>query len=220
MLEMPKPLVPRHLRFDVPQRTLVDGEHAQELDEAYVEQLARELGGGRRRGGGDLLFCTALPTRRTSAAPRAAVRARRAGDARVDLVRSCPGDSRVRAHHHHHRQCVCAERASNAICASLKRACGAWVSAAAFSHAVERRHRHARHRRRASRCGCSNPARPPARWPRRTYGSAAGHGDLLSFDMGGTTAKICVIDQGQPADRPRIRGRPASIASKKAAACR
>ena len=31
-----------------------------------------------------------------------------------------------------------------------------------------------------------------------TYGLAAGHPDLLSFDMGGTTAKFCVIDQGRP----------------------
>ncbi|MFN8478477.1 MAG: hydantoinase/oxoprolinase family protein [Kouleothrix sp.] len=30
------------------------------------------------------------------------------------------------------------------------------------------------------------------------YGQAAGHPHLLSFDMGGTTAKICVIDQGRP----------------------
>jgi N-methylhydantoinase A len=31
-----------------------------------------------------------------------------------------------------------------------------------------------------------------------TYGLAAGHPNLLSFDMGGTTAKLCVIDQGRP----------------------
>jgi N-methylhydantoinase A len=30
------------------------------------------------------------------------------------------------------------------------------------------------------------------------YGQAADRQDLLSFDMGGTTAKICVIDDGQP----------------------
>ena len=43
MLEMPQPLVPRYLRFDVPQRTLADGTTLQELDVAFVEQLAREL---------------------------------------------------------------------------------------------------------------------------------------------------------------------------------
>ena len=40
MVDLPAPLVPRHLRFDVPERTLADGTIAQELDEAYVAQLA------------------------------------------------------------------------------------------------------------------------------------------------------------------------------------
>ena len=43
MVDLPAPLVPRHLRFDVPERTLADGSVAQELDEAYVAQLAGEL---------------------------------------------------------------------------------------------------------------------------------------------------------------------------------
>src|SRR6266446_2081796 len=43
MLEMPQPLVPRYLRFGVPQRTLADGTTLQELDVAFVEQLTREL---------------------------------------------------------------------------------------------------------------------------------------------------------------------------------
>ena len=43
MLENPRPLVPRYLRFDVPQRTLADGTTLRELDEGYVEHLAKEL---------------------------------------------------------------------------------------------------------------------------------------------------------------------------------
>lgn len=43
MLENPKPLVPRYLRFDVPQRTLSDGETYEPLDTAHVEKLAVEL---------------------------------------------------------------------------------------------------------------------------------------------------------------------------------
>ena len=31
-----------------------------------------------------------------------------------------------------------------------------------------------------------------------SYGAACGYSDLLSFDMGGTTAKFCIIDRGQP----------------------
>src|SRR6266487_1845493 len=30
------------------------------------------------------------------------------------------------------------------------------------------------------------------------YGRAAGFGDLMSFDMGGTTAKLCVVEKGEP----------------------
>src|SRR3712207_8925657 len=30
------------------------------------------------------------------------------------------------------------------------------------------------------------------------YGKAAGFSDVLSFDMGGTTAKACLIDGGEP----------------------
>src|SRR4029079_4089766 len=29
-------------------------------------------------------------------------------------------------------------------------------------------------------------------------GARAGHADLLSFDMGGTTAKLCIIEDGRP----------------------
>src|SRR6516162_5500647 len=43
MLEMPQPLIPRYLRFDVPQRTLADGTTLQELDTAFVERLTSEL---------------------------------------------------------------------------------------------------------------------------------------------------------------------------------
>ena len=42
-LEHPKPLVPRHLRFAVPERTLADGTQGIELDEVYVGRLAGEL---------------------------------------------------------------------------------------------------------------------------------------------------------------------------------
>ena len=43
MLEHPKPIVPRHLRFAVPERTLADGSVEFELDTSYVGRLATEL---------------------------------------------------------------------------------------------------------------------------------------------------------------------------------
>ena len=43
MLEHPAPLVPRHLRFEVPERTLADGTHLVPLNEAHTARLATEL---------------------------------------------------------------------------------------------------------------------------------------------------------------------------------
>ncbi|HYY88857.1 MAG TPA: hydantoinase/oxoprolinase N-terminal domain-containing protein, partial [Chloroflexota bacterium] len=42
-LEMPKPLVARELRFDVPERIAADGTVLQPLDESYVCRLVAEL---------------------------------------------------------------------------------------------------------------------------------------------------------------------------------
>jgi N-methylhydantoinase A len=42
-LDLPRPLVPRHLRFDVPERIAADGSVLQPLDEAFVRRLIAEL---------------------------------------------------------------------------------------------------------------------------------------------------------------------------------
>ena len=56
----------------------------------------------------------------------------------------------------------------------------------------------ARDRAHASRSAWSNRARPAApSWPRR-IARQCGLDKVLSFDMGGTTAKICLIDDGEP----------------------
>ena len=56
----------------------------------------------------------------------------------------------------------------------------------------------ARDRAQASRSGWSSRARPAARsWPPRSR-AQCGLDKVLSFDMGGTTAKICLIDDGEP----------------------
>ena len=43
MLELPAPLVPRHLRFEVPERTLADGSPLIQLDEEHTARLTTEL---------------------------------------------------------------------------------------------------------------------------------------------------------------------------------
>src|SRR6476661_3737804 len=42
-LDLPKPLVPRHLRFDVPERMAADGSVIQPLDEKFLRRLVAEL---------------------------------------------------------------------------------------------------------------------------------------------------------------------------------
>ena len=57
---------------------------------------------------------------------------------------------------------------------------------------------HARRWVRRSRCAWSNRVRPAARSSPRTVAESCGADRVLSFDMGGTTAKICLIDDYEP----------------------
>ena len=52
------------------------------------------------------------------------------------------------------------------------------------------------------------------------YAERLGLDRLLSFDMGGTTAKACLIEDRKPLVTGSLRGRPQCTASAKAAACR
>ncbi len=42
-LDLPRPLVPRHLRFDVPERIAADGKVLEPLDEKFLRRLVAEL---------------------------------------------------------------------------------------------------------------------------------------------------------------------------------
>src|ERR1700761_4470882 len=43
LIDKPEPLVPRYLRFDVPERTLADGQVLESLDAEFVSRLTTEL---------------------------------------------------------------------------------------------------------------------------------------------------------------------------------
>ena len=47
----------------------------------------------------------------------------------------------------------------------------------------------------------------------KTIAAECGLRHVVSFDMGGTTAKICFLDDYQPADVALVRGRPVTIDS-------
>ena len=93
----PEPLVPRHLRFDIAERTLADGTIEQAVDTDDVAALAARAGRARHRGDRDLLPALVRQRGQRARGPRGR-RACRPGPARGDLQRRRARDPRVRAH--------------------------------------------------------------------------------------------------------------------------
>ncbi|HEY6411511.1 MAG TPA: hydantoinase/oxoprolinase family protein, partial [Ktedonobacteraceae bacterium] len=196
LLEMPQSLVPRYLRFDVPQRTLADGTTLQELDVAFVERLTRELvAHGVEAIAIAFLHSFANPTAERET--RAAVQ-RIAPTMRVSISSEVVPEIRE------------FERTSTTIA-------NVYVQKNVESYLIELQARLARLGFKGNllmmlSSGGIVTLDTAIRFPIRllesgpaagalaaaSYGSACGQAELLSFDMGGTTAKFCVIDRGQP----------------------
>ena len=196
LLEMPQSLVPRYLRFDVPQRTLADGTTLQELDVAFVERLTRELvAHGVEAIAIAFLNSFANPTAERET--RAVVQ-RIAPTMRVSISSEVVPEIRE------------FERTSTTIA-------NVYVQNSVESYLIELQARLARLGFKGNllmmlSSGGIVTLDTAIRFPIRllesgpaagalaaaSYGSACGQTELLSFDMGGTTAKFCVIDQGQP----------------------
>jgi N-methylhydantoinase A len=196
MLEMPQPLVPRYLRFGVPQRTLADGTTLQELDVAFVEQLTRELA----ENGIGAVAIAFLNSFTNAAAER---------DARAIVQRIAPG-MRVSISSEVVPEIREFERTSTTII-------NVYVQDRVEKYLRELQVRLGRIGFKGSlflmiSSGGIVTVDTAIRFPVRllesgpaagalaaaSFGAACGYADLLSFDMGGTTAKFCVIDQGQP----------------------
>lgn len=196
MIDLPKPLVPRYLRFDVPQRTLADGSTLLPLDEAYVERLARELAANGIEAVA-VTFLNSFANPEAERAARSAI-ARAAPELRVALSSEVAPEIRE------------FERTSTTVA-------NVYVQGL-----VERYLRELQ--LRLSRLGFTGSffmmlssggvatVETAIRFPVRLlesgpaagalaaahYGKRCGQPNLLSFDMGGTTAKFCVIDNGEP----------------------
>ncbi|MEM8933793.1 MAG: hydantoinase/oxoprolinase family protein, partial [Acidobacteriota bacterium] len=196
MLENPKPLVPRYLRFEVGQRTLADGSHLRELDRDELAALAAEL----VEHGVDAVAITFLHSFTNPADERAAAEILR--DVAPALRVSISSDvvPAIREF----------ERATTTIA-------NVYVQelVETYLRRLEGRLDHLGFRgsftlmlssggiatvdtavRFPVRLLESGPA--AGALAARAYGLAAGHPDVVSFDMGGTTAKICVIADGEP----------------------
>jgi N-methylhydantoinase A len=196
MLEMPESLVPRYLRFNVPQRMLTDGTTLQELDVAFVGQLTRELvANGIEAIAIAFLNSFANPTAEREA--RAIVQ-RIAPAMRVSISSEVVPEIRE------------FERTSTTIA-------NVYVQSSVESYLIELQTRLARIGIKGNllmmlSSGGIVTLDTAIRFPIRllesgpaagalaaaSFGAVCGYSDLLSFDMGGTTAKFCVIDRGQP----------------------
>lgn len=196
MLEMPRLLVPRYLRFDVPQRTLADGTTLQDLDVAFVEQLARELAANEIEAVA-IAFLNSFANDAAECEARAVVQ-RIAPGIRISISSEVVPEIRE------------FERTSTTIInvyvqdrvERYLRELQALLARIGFdgslflmisSGGIVTVETAIRFPIRLLESGPAAGALAAA-----SYGAACGYADLLSFDMGGTTAKFCVIDQGQP----------------------
>ncbi len=196
MQEQPKPLVPRYLRFDVPQRTLYDGTSQKPLDEDYVRKLTAEL----QASGIEAIAVTFL---HSFINPADEERVR-------DIIQEIAPEIRVSISSDVVPEIREFERASTTIA-------NVYVQ-----ELVERYLRNLEDRLAdlgfagsfylMLSSGGIATVDTTVRYPVRllesgpaagalaanAYGKLTGNEDLISFDMGGTTAKICVIDKGEP----------------------
>jgi N-methylhydantoinase A len=196
MVELPRPLVPRHLRFDVPERTLADGTAAVELDESHVARLGRELAeSGVEAVAVSFLHSFTNPEHE-----------RRARDA---LLRAAPA-LRVSLSSEVAPEIREFERTTTTVANVYVQALieryltelGARLTRLGFagqlyvmlsSGGIATVETATRFPIRLLESGPAAGALAAA-----TYGRAGDHPDLVSFDMGGTTAKLCVVEGGRP----------------------
>lgn len=196
MLELPVPLVRRWSRFDVPERIYADGTVATPIDLEFVERLAGEL----READIEAVAIAFLHSYKNPAHERAAreVIRRVAPDLRVAI--SCEVVPEIREY----------ERTSTTVA-------NVYVQKIAEDYLGDLRGRIARLGIEAApQIMLSNggvaTVDTASKFPIRMlesgpaggalaaaiFGKTLGQRDLLAFDMGGTTAKLCMIEDGDP----------------------
>ncbi len=195
-LELPNPLVPRHLRFDVPERVTADGEVLEPLDEGFVCSLVAEL---RDKGIRAIAVCY-LNSFRNPAHERRTEEliAEIAPEIRVSISADVVAEIRE------------FQRTSTTVANVYVQEC-----VADYLKELQLRLDNLEFAGTffvmLSTGGIGTP-QTAARFPVRmlesgpaagalaaaALGNRAGYPDLLSFDMGGTTAKLCAVENGCP----------------------
>jgi len=192
----PEPLVPRHLRFDVAERTLADGTIEQPLDEPDLEALAGELAA---RGIEAIAICFlhsyANPVNEQKA--RACVE-RAAPELRVAISSDVAPEIREYERTQTTAASVYVQDGVVRYLTDLEQrltgldASGrlrVMLSNGGVATAQDAAERPIRMLESGPAAGALAAAK---------FAGANGYDDLMSFDMGGTTAKLCLIEDGRP----------------------
>jgi N-methylhydantoinase A len=195
-LEMPQPLVPRHLRLEVDERTYADGTVARVLDEADARELVTELSD---KGIEAIAVCL-LHSYANLAHEQTVARIIEQAAPSIRVSMSSEVVPEIREY----------ERTSTTVAnvyvqglvddyladlESRMRALGFEGSLFVMlsSGGIATLDTARAFPIRLLESGPAGGALAAAH-----YGTAAGMADLLAFDMGGTTAKLCLIEDGQP----------------------
>ncbi|MGQ0571997.1 MAG: hydantoinase/oxoprolinase family protein [Armatimonadota bacterium] len=195
-LEFPRPLVPRHLRFDVPERMASDGSVLQSLDEGLVRRLVAEL---RDKGVRAIAVCYLNSFRNPAHERRTAeIIAEVAPQIRVSLSSDVAPEIREFQRTSTTAANVYVQELVAGYLTQLQERLRPLGIAGSFFVMLS--------------SGGIGTAETAARFPVRLLesgpaagalaavylGVRAGYPDLLSFDMGGTTAKLCAVEDGAP----------------------
>ena len=201
-MQRPRPLAPRHLRFELDERVLASGTVRQPMDPEQVRRLADRLRAERIEAVGVcLLHAYANPTHERlagiilrEALPEVAVTL---SSELVPEIREYERTSTTLANVYVQRL---AQRYLERLGQRLRR-----VGVAGGLFIMQSN---------GGLCEADTGGRYPVRLiesgpaagalAAAHYGALLGHRDLLSFDMGGTTAKACVIADGEPLVSPEF----------------
>ncbi|MCI2417384.1 hydantoinase/oxoprolinase family protein [Saccharopolyspora sp. K220] len=195
-LELPRPLVPRHLRFGVRERILADGTAVTALDTDHLAGLAVELA----QAGIEAVAISFLHSYRNPAHEQLAREVFAAVAPGMEIALSSEVNPEIREY----------ERTSTTIA-------NVYVQALVDDYLADLRHRLRRLGLRhdplimLSNGGVAT-VDTARRFPIRmlesgpaggalgavAFGRAADRPDQMAFDMGGTTAKLCTVEDGRP----------------------
>jgi N-methylhydantoinase A/oxoprolinase/acetone carboxylase beta subunit len=200
-IQMPKPIVPRRLRFGVTERVLADGSVRTPLDESELRAAARQL----RDAKVEAVAVVFLHSYRNSAHEA------RAGEI---LAEEIPGIV-ISLSHQVHPEPKEYERASTTVLdAYVKRTTESYLNR--LSDGLSERGYHRKLFIMLSNGGTTTAeyakavpiqlveSGPAAGVEAASYiGRSMGIDRILSFDMGGTTAKLCIVENGR-AERAHV----------------